>query len=80
MSPKDAFWFAYWLTVAEAAHFAAQGWEHNLHGKAFLTPARLDADKSAQPKTEIVGHVVNWGQCIGPHSAESYTIRHRRER
>lgn len=37
--------------------------------------ARLDPDGTAKGKTEIVMHVENNGQCIGPESAESYSIR-----
>lgn len=42
-------------------------------------PARLDADRSAKGKVEIVGHF-RAGDCIGPHSVPStYTIRHKKE-
>ena len=34
--------------------------------------ARLDTDRTAKPKTAIVGRVPA-GECVGPHDVRSYT-------
>ena len=45
-----------------------------------VLPARLDADKSAKPLTEIVGHIPYHGDGTTIHEmmSESYTIRQRK--